>query len=156
MDYVTLGDTGLKISRLCLGTMTYGAPGWRDWVLPEDESRPLIERALEIALGEDEIVRLEEPYDTGDSTNRLAWRSNATQAYAPFGAARGRACRRAHVSAHALAGMSPTRCWGTAEAERDETVMTGPRPRRPTEAFPKIGVRNLFPRFFAISIKKGS
>jgi len=47
MDYVRLGSTGLKISRLCLGTMTYGDPGWRAWVLPEDQSRPFIKRALE-------------------------------------------------------------------------------------------------------------
>jgi aryl-alcohol dehydrogenase (NADP+) len=47
MEYVTLGRTGLKVSRLCLGTMTFGNPAWRDWVLPEDESRPFIHRALE-------------------------------------------------------------------------------------------------------------
>ena len=35
MDYVSLGRTGLKVSRLCLGMMTYGSPSWRDWVLPE-------------------------------------------------------------------------------------------------------------------------
>jgi aryl-alcohol dehydrogenase (NADP+) len=47
MDYVNLGSTGLKVSRLCLGTMTYGTPKWRSWVLNEAESRPFIERALE-------------------------------------------------------------------------------------------------------------
>ena len=47
MDYVRLGSTGLKVSRLCLGAMTYGDPGWRAWVLPEDTSRPFIKRALE-------------------------------------------------------------------------------------------------------------
>jgi aryl-alcohol dehydrogenase (NADP+) len=47
MDYVRLGSTGLKVSRLCLGAMTYGDPGWRAWVLPEDASRPFIKRALE-------------------------------------------------------------------------------------------------------------
>jgi aryl-alcohol dehydrogenase (NADP+) len=47
MDYVRLGSTGLKVSRLCLGAMTYGDPGWRAWVLPEDVSRPFIKRALE-------------------------------------------------------------------------------------------------------------
>ena len=35
MQYVNLGTTGLKVSRICLGTMTYGDPGWREWVLPE-------------------------------------------------------------------------------------------------------------------------
>lgn len=47
MDYVRLGSTGLKVSRLCLGTMTYGTPSWRPWVLDEAASRPFIKRALE-------------------------------------------------------------------------------------------------------------
>jgi 1-deoxyxylulose-5-phosphate synthase len=47
MRYVSLGRCGLKVSRLCLGTMTYGTPTWRPWVLDEAASRPFIERALE-------------------------------------------------------------------------------------------------------------
>jgi aryl-alcohol dehydrogenase-like predicted oxidoreductase len=47
MDYIRLGNTGLKVSRLCLGAMTYGTPEWRDWVLDEPTSRPFIARALE-------------------------------------------------------------------------------------------------------------
>jgi len=47
VDYVRLGHTGLKVSRLCLGTMTYGTPEWRPWVLDEAASRPFIARALE-------------------------------------------------------------------------------------------------------------
>ena len=47
MDFVRLGNTGLKVSRLCLGTMTYGSSRWRPWVLDEAESRPFIQRALE-------------------------------------------------------------------------------------------------------------
>jgi aryl-alcohol dehydrogenase-like predicted oxidoreductase len=47
MDYVRLGNSGLKVSRLCLGTMTYGTPEWRPWVLDEAASRPFIARALE-------------------------------------------------------------------------------------------------------------
>jgi len=47
MDYVGLGSTDLKVSRLCLGTMTYGTPQWRPWVLDEEASRPFIRRALE-------------------------------------------------------------------------------------------------------------
>jgi aryl-alcohol dehydrogenase (NADP+) len=50
MDYVRLGSTGLKVSRICLGTMTYGSSKWRDWVLDEDESRPFIRRALELGI----------------------------------------------------------------------------------------------------------
>ena len=47
MEYVRLGNTGLKVSRLCLGCMTYGSPNWRAWVLPEADSRPFFKRAIE-------------------------------------------------------------------------------------------------------------
>ncbi len=47
MEYIRLGNTGLKVSRLCLGAMTYGTPEWRPWVLDEAASRPFIARALE-------------------------------------------------------------------------------------------------------------
>ena len=47
MQYVNLGRSGLKVSRLCLGVMTYGDPAWRSWVLPEEQGRPFIQRALE-------------------------------------------------------------------------------------------------------------
>ena len=50
MDYVNLGDSGLKVSRVCLGMMSYGRPQWRDWVLDEADSRPFILRALELGI----------------------------------------------------------------------------------------------------------
>ncbi len=50
MEYVNLGKSGLKVSRICLGCMTYGDPGWRPWVLGEAESRPFFERALELGI----------------------------------------------------------------------------------------------------------
>ena len=50
MEYVNLGSTGLKVSRICLGTMTYGSKKWREWVLEEEESRPFIKRALEAGI----------------------------------------------------------------------------------------------------------
>lgn len=50
MEYVRLGKSGLKVSRICLGTMTYGSPKWRDWVLDEEASRPFIRRALEAGI----------------------------------------------------------------------------------------------------------
>jgi aryl-alcohol dehydrogenase-like predicted oxidoreductase len=74
MDYVNLGNTGLKVSRICLGCMSYGAPavgqpkpGSHAWALNEEESRPFFRQALELginlfdtanvySLGESEIV----------------------------------------------------------------------------------------------------
>jgi aryl-alcohol dehydrogenase (NADP+) len=50
MEFINLGSTGLKVSRICLGMMTYGTSEWRDWVLDEDESRPFIQRALELGV----------------------------------------------------------------------------------------------------------
>jgi 1-deoxyxylulose-5-phosphate synthase len=50
MQYVNLGKTGLKVSRLCLGMMTYGTSKWRDWVLDEEDSRPFVKRALELGI----------------------------------------------------------------------------------------------------------
>jgi len=50
MEYVNLGTTGTKVSRLCLGMMTYGASSWREWVLDEEASKPLIRRAVEAGI----------------------------------------------------------------------------------------------------------
>jgi aryl-alcohol dehydrogenase (NADP+) len=50
MKYVNLGKTGLKVSRLSLGTMTYGSRQLREWVLEEEESRPFIKLALELGI----------------------------------------------------------------------------------------------------------
>ena len=50
MQYLNLGRTGLKVSRICLGTMTYGTPKWRPWVLDEEASRPFVKRALELGI----------------------------------------------------------------------------------------------------------
>jgi aryl-alcohol dehydrogenase (NADP+) len=50
MEYVNLGKAGIKVSRICLGAMTYGSKKWREWVLEEEESRPFIRRALELGI----------------------------------------------------------------------------------------------------------
>jgi aryl-alcohol dehydrogenase (NADP+) len=50
MEFQRLGTSGLEVSRICLGTMTYGSSKWRDWVLEEDESRPFIQRSLELGI----------------------------------------------------------------------------------------------------------
>ena len=46
----SLGRSGLKVSRLCLGCMTYGSSKWRPWVLDEEAGRPFIRRALEAGI----------------------------------------------------------------------------------------------------------
>ncbi|MBZ5608429.1 MAG: aldo/keto reductase [Acidobacteriia bacterium] len=50
MQFVNLGSSGLKVSRICLGAMTYGSKRWREWVLEEEESRPFIRRAVELGI----------------------------------------------------------------------------------------------------------
>jgi len=55
MEYVRLGNTGLKVSRICLGCMTYGAPasgkpGRHEWVLNEEQSQPFLRQALELGI----------------------------------------------------------------------------------------------------------
>ena len=50
MEFIRLGQTGLKVSRLCLGMMTYGDPKWRQWVLPAAAARPFVIRALELGI----------------------------------------------------------------------------------------------------------
>jgi 1-deoxyxylulose-5-phosphate synthase len=50
MEYVSLGNTGLKVSRICLGCMSYGSTKWRDWVLEEPESIPFFKQALDAGI----------------------------------------------------------------------------------------------------------
>ncbi|MBO1305226.1 aldo/keto reductase [Enterococcus sp. 669A] len=52
MDYVKFGNTGMEVSQLCLGTMGFGDPnsGFHEWVLQEDESRPVIKKALDLGI----------------------------------------------------------------------------------------------------------
>ncbi len=50
MDHVRFGQTGLKVSRLCLGTMSMGASAWKGWVLDQDRSVPILRRALDAGI----------------------------------------------------------------------------------------------------------
>jgi aryl-alcohol dehydrogenase-like predicted oxidoreductase len=52
MDYVKFGRTGLDVSRICLGCMSYGEPqrGAHPWTLPEAQSRPFIRKALDLGI----------------------------------------------------------------------------------------------------------
>ncbi len=75
MDYVNLGKTGLKVSRICLGCMTYGTPpagpltpGSHAWALGEEESRPFLRQALELGINFFDTANV---YSRGDSENVL-------------------------------------------------------------------------------------
>ena len=52
MEYVRFGSTGLKVSKICLGCMTYGVPerGAHPWTLDEQQSRPFIRKARELGV----------------------------------------------------------------------------------------------------------
>lgn len=50
MEYTRLGDSGLKISKIVLGTMSYGTPEWQEWVLDEEKSLPLLEHAYKVGI----------------------------------------------------------------------------------------------------------
>lgn len=50
MEYANLGNSGLKVSRLCLGCMTFGSRKWREWVIGEIESRKVIKKALDLGI----------------------------------------------------------------------------------------------------------
>ena len=50
MEYAKLGSTGVTVSRLCLGMMTYGAKSGREWALEEEEARPFIKRAFDLGF----------------------------------------------------------------------------------------------------------
>lgn len=93
MEYVRLGSTGMKVSRLCLGAMTYGSKKWRPWVLDEEEARPFIRRALELGInffdtadmysvGASEEVLGRALKDFGPGRDRLVI---ATKVYNPMG-----------------------------------------------------------------------
>jgi 1-deoxyxylulose-5-phosphate synthase len=69
--YVRLGNSGLKVSRLCLGCMSYGSSAWRPWVLEEDAARPFFRKAVEAGIT---FFDTADYYSTGQSeevTGRL-------------------------------------------------------------------------------------
>ncbi len=68
MEYTTLGQTGMEVSRLCLGCMSFGTPDWRPWVLDEDESQPIIERALDLGINFFDTANM---YSNGESERVL-------------------------------------------------------------------------------------
>ncbi|WP_436909066.1 aldo/keto reductase [Halosimplex marinum] len=68
MEYTTLGSTGMEVSRICLGCMSFGSSDFRDWVLDEDESRPIIERAIDLGINFFDTANV---YSNGESERVL-------------------------------------------------------------------------------------
>src|SRR5690606_18334055 len=64
MDYVRLGRTGLRVSRIALGCMSFGSPQWRPWVLNEAASMPILKRAVELGIN---FFDTADVYSTGES-----------------------------------------------------------------------------------------
>ena len=68
MEYTTLGDTGTTVSRLCLGTMSFGSSDWRPWVLDPEEGEEIIERAIELGINFFDTANM---YSNGESERVL-------------------------------------------------------------------------------------
>jgi aryl-alcohol dehydrogenase-like predicted oxidoreductase len=79
MQYANLGAAGIKVSRVCLGTMTYGSSRWRPWVLDEETSRPLIKQAIDAGINF---------FDTADMYSLGASEEVLGRALKDFGAGR--------------------------------------------------------------------
>ncbi len=62
MEYVRLGQSGLKVSRLCLGTMNMGTPQWKPWIFDEQKSEPIVRHALEAGVN---FIDLADFYSAG-------------------------------------------------------------------------------------------
>lgn len=93
MEYTNLGTTGLKISRICLGCMSYGSPKWRDWVLDYEASKPFYKRAIDLGInffdtadvysnGESEVVTGRMLKELGVSREQVVV---ATKVHGPMG-----------------------------------------------------------------------
>ncbi|MFB6171840.1 MAG: aldo/keto reductase [Haloarculaceae archaeon] len=68
MEYTTLGDTGMTVSRLCLGCMSFGDPDWRDWVRGEAFGHDLVERAIDLGINFFDTANM---YSRGESERVL-------------------------------------------------------------------------------------
>ncbi len=68
MEYTTLGRTGLEVSRICLGCMSFGTSDWREWVLEDAESQEIIERAIDLGINFFDTANM---YSMGESERIL-------------------------------------------------------------------------------------
>ena len=137
MEYVRLGTSGLRVSRICLGMMSYGDPAVRAWQLPEEEAEPIVRHAVEAGVTF---------FDTADMYSRGrarrsqdgCWRSSperddyvlATKVYFPTGPGpNDRGLSRKHLLAAidaSLRRLAPT----TSTSTRSTAGTTRPRSRR--------------------------
>ncbi|WP_408959056.1 aldo/keto reductase [Natrinema sp. 74] len=68
MEYTTLGSTGMQVSRICLGCMSFGSSDWREWVLDDEESKAIIDRALDLGINFFDTANM---YSRGESERVL-------------------------------------------------------------------------------------
>ncbi|QRV15495.1 aldo/keto reductase [Haloterrigena salifodinae] len=68
MEYTTLGSTGMEVSRLCLGCMSFGSSDWREWVLDDEESTEIIDRAIDLGINFFDTANM---YSKGESERIL-------------------------------------------------------------------------------------
>jgi aryl-alcohol dehydrogenase-like predicted oxidoreductase len=68
MEYTTLGGTGMEVSRICLGCMSFGTSSWRDWVLDEEAGLELVDRAIDLGINFFDTANL---YSLGESERVL-------------------------------------------------------------------------------------
>jgi aryl-alcohol dehydrogenase-like predicted oxidoreductase len=68
MEYTTLGDTGMTVSRICLGCMSFGTSDWRDWVLDEEAGLELVDRAIDLGINFFDTANM---YSNGESERVL-------------------------------------------------------------------------------------
>ncbi|WP_254523088.1 aldo/keto reductase [Natrinema caseinilyticum] len=68
MEYTTLGSTGMQVSRICLGCMSFGSDDWREWVLDDEESEEIIDRAIDLGINFFDTANM---YSMGESERVL-------------------------------------------------------------------------------------
>jgi aryl-alcohol dehydrogenase-like predicted oxidoreductase len=68
MEYTTLGSTGMTVSRVCLGCMSFGSTDWREWMLEEEASREILERAIDLGVNFFDTANM---YSVGESERIL-------------------------------------------------------------------------------------
>ena len=150
MEYTTLGNTGMTVSKICLGCMSFGSSDWREWVLDEDESEEIIDKAVDLGINFFDTANM---YSVGESErvvgNALSgydrdWLVLATKVFNPMdednpnaqGLSRKAIEQELQNSLDRL-GMDTIDLYQTHRWDYDapiEETLTNPRRRRPTKS----------------------